>query len=372
MIPQWQQDIINSKIQNYVYSVEWLNKKEEVIKEVILDVISGNVNFDATNNSRISCNLTLKNLDKKYIPNSNGLMQMSNRFRLKAGYEYGNGESLLFNQGILCLGNPSLLSSPTQKEAIIQGLDKWNLINGTLGGTLQSKYIIPINTRIDTVIKNIVTDLMNEPKYIIDSCSTLTPYTIEKESNTKISDIIIELCDMVSYQAFYDNNGYFRFRKALKPEDYNSTPVAWYYTTSGIYLQGKRDVNWTDVRNSIAVYGETLPDGTVVYALAESLTGSDFSIDEIGLKPDIITDTNIYDNPLAQERADYELQQKIMVAETIDSDVVPNFSHVLEDIINITDENNGANGNYVLQNISYNLSHDTSMSLGMWAIRNWS
>lgn len=183
MIPQWQIDIINSKIYDYyAYSIEWLNKNEQTIGEVIVDVVNGNVNFDATNQNRRSCSLTLKNFDKKYIPSSNGLMKISNRFRLKAGYGYGNNEVLLFNQGIFCLGNPSLLSSPTQKEVTIQGLDKWSLIDGTLGGILQSNYIIPINTRIDAAIRNIVVGLMGEKKYIIDTCDTTIPYTIEKET----------------------------------------------------------------------------------------------------------------------------------------------------------------------------------------------
>ena len=48
MIPQWEQNIINNKHKEFVYAIEWLNPQEEVIDEVIIDVISGNVNFDGT------------------------------------------------------------------------------------------------------------------------------------------------------------------------------------------------------------------------------------------------------------------------------------------------------------------------------------
>ena len=33
MIPQWEQDIINSK-QKYIYSIEWLDKNEQVLDEL--------------------------------------------------------------------------------------------------------------------------------------------------------------------------------------------------------------------------------------------------------------------------------------------------------------------------------------------------
>lgn len=370
MIPQWEQDIINAKNREHVFVIEWLDKDENVIGEITADVISGSINLDATRQSRRSANLVLNNVSKEYIPNPNNKLWINNKFALYAGYKYGNNQTLLYRQGIFVLGNPSVLSSPIEKEVTIVGLDKWALLDGTLGGQTKNKIIIPVDERVDNAIK-LLLELIGESKYIIDPCDVVLPYTIEKEPGINISDIFVEIANIVSYNCFYDNNGYFRFRKALKPEDYNTTPISWEYNTSGLYLGSTRNLKWSDVRNSIKVIGMTLDNGITISAEAKDETGSDLSIDQIGERFELIEDDNIFREDLAQDRADWELQQRIMIAEEVSMSTVPNFSHQLEDVIRVTDENNGVNGNYLIQSISYNLSFDTEMTLGLWAIRDW-
>jgi hypothetical protein len=371
MIPQWEKDIIETSKQ-YVYSIEWLNSQEEVLDEVILDVVSGNVNFDSQSDSRRSCSLTLNNFDKSYLPAPNSKMWINNKFRLKAGYLYGHNQTLMYNQGIYCLGNPSILSNPTKKEVTIQGLDKWAWLDGTLGGKIRDiKLIIPHGTRLDTAIKMIIEEHTSETKYMIDECAEEIPYDIEKPFGTTVSEVLKEIADIVSYQIFYDNDGILRFRKKIEPKDYNQTPISYSYTTEGLYLESTRELNWNDVRNSIGVFGDTMESGVVIYAISQDNSDSEFSISNIGLKHDIVEDTNIYSVELAQTRADWELQKRIMVAESNRGTIIPNFSHKLDDIINIEDENNGATQNYVLQNISYDISFNSTMNLGLWAVRDW-
>lgn len=361
-------NIINANFKKYIYKIEWLTPQEEVIGDVIGDIISGSANFDATNNNRRSVSLTLRNLDKQYIPSPTSKMWINNKFRLLCGYEY-NGEQILYNQGIYVLGNPSLLSTPTQKEVTIEGLDKWVLLDGTIAGTLANKYIINVDTRIDEVVKSIITDLIGETKYIIDECSVLTPYTTEKPAGSTIADMLLELANMVSYAVYYNEEGYLCFKKPLEPEDYAITPSVWQYTTSGLYLQSTRELNWNDIRNSIIVYGMT-ENGYQYTATARDLTGSELSIDKIGERVKVIEDDNIYSDDLCQQRANYELQQSIMAQETVNITSIPNFKLKLDDVINVEDENNGTTGNYVIRNISYDLSYRSTMNIGVWAIRN--
>lgn len=372
MIPQWEKDIIETSKQ-YVYSIEWLNPQEEVLDEIILDVVSGNVNFDSQSGSRRTCSLTLNNFDKSYIPTPDSKMWINNKFRLKSGYLYGinNDQALMYNQGIYCLGNPSILSSPNRKEVTIQGLDKWAWLDGTLGGKIEGKLFIPKNTRVDYAIKHIITEYTSEKKYVIDICDEEIPYSIEKLYGTTVAEVLNEIANIVSYQIFYDNDGFLRFRKKIEPEEYNQIPIAYSYTTEGLYLESTRELNWNDVRNSIEVIGDTLDSGVTIRAISQDNSDSEFSISKIGLKHDIVEDTNIYSTSLAQTRSDWELQKKIMVAESIRAPIIPNFSHNLDDIINIEDENNGATQNYVIQNISYDISFNSIMNIGLWAIRDW-
>ncbi len=371
MIPQWEQDIINSKQKKYIYSIEWLDKNEQVLDEVILDVVSGNMNFDGTKSNRRSASITLKNLDKKYTPKASGVLWINNKVKIKCGYAYGDNQKLLYNKGTFVIGDPSILSSPSQKEITLELHDKWVLLDGTISGKLQNKTIIPVGTRIDTAIKNLVTDLGKETKYIIDDCDYILPYTIEKQPNETIASIIEEICFIVSYESFYDDNGFFRFRKALMPKDYDATPISWRYTSAGLYLQNIRDLKWTDVRNSIRVIGDTLSDGTTISAVVKDESDSDLSIGKIGERTETIEDNNIYTNALALERANYELKQKIMIAESLRTIIIPNFSHTVGDIIEIVDENNGTEGRYLIQTIDFGMSYDSVMNLGLWAIRDW-
>ena len=59
-----------------------------------------------------------------------------------------------------------------------------------------------------------------------------------------------------------------------------------------------------------------------------------------------------------------------MAQETVNITSIPNFKLKLDDVINVEDENNGTTGNYVIRNISYDLSYNSTMNIGVWAIRN--
>jgi hypothetical protein len=353
MISQLEQDIINSNIKNYVYEIEWLTHDENVIDNVAIDVISGNVNFDDENNNKRSANFTLTNLNKQYLPFESTKMQINNKVRLKCGYKYGNNnQKFMYNQGVYILGNPNVLSNTAQKEVSLQLLDKWTLL--------------------DIAIKALVVDIIGETKYIIDECSEQLPYTITKDMGNTVADLIVEICDIVSYDAFYNDEGVFVFRKKLDIDNLQTLPVSWYYTTSGIYLGSNREINWNDIRNSIKVIGMTKSNGVVCQGVAQDTNiNSRFSIPNIGERFELIDDENIYTSDLAILRANYELQKRIIVNEKVTANIVPNFSHKVGNIINIIDENNGCNSNYYLQSIDFNFGYDSVMNLGLWSIRDW-
>jgi len=364
------EEVINSSVKKHIYVIEWLTPDEQVIDEVTVDVVGGSVNFDGNKSNRRSMDITLKNLNGEYIPHPDKLW-INHKFKLKSGYEYGDGEKLLFSQGIYCLGNPSILSSPTKKEVTLQGIDKWGLLDGTLSGKLKNKLIIPVDTRIDTAIRSLLVDIVGETKFRVDICDTKLPYTVEVEAGTTVSSIVEEIAYIVSFETFYDNEGVFIFRKFLEIEEYEKTVPLWEYKTEGLYLKSNRELTFDKVKNYIMVIGDTLDDGTLIYATAKDESNSDMSIGKIGERFDRIEDNNITTMSLAQQRADWELQQVIMVAETVRVSIMPNFSHKVGDIISVYDKNNGTEGNYLIQSYNYNIAYDAMMSIGLWKIRDW-
>ena len=136
-------------------------------------------------------------------------------------------------------------------------------------------------------------------------------------------------------------------------------------------MESNRELSFDKIKNSILVVGDTLDDGTLIYATSKDESNSDMSINAIGERFEKIEDSNITTISLAQQRSDWELQQLIMLAETVRMSIIPNFSHKVGDVISVTDSNNGAKGNYVIQFIDYDVSYDSMMNVGLWKIRDW-
>jgi hypothetical protein len=377
MVSDAEKKIITSPYRKYLYSIEFLDKNENTLSEALVDVISGSVNFDAASNNRRSFDITLRNLDKQYIPSPESVFWINHKIKLKAGYESLNGTQILYNQGVYVLGNPSLFSNPVQKEISFQGLDKMSLLNGTIAGELKTKYQIPIGIRLDTAVKLVLQE-SGENKFIIDECTITTPYTIEIESASNYCDILDELA-LISgdYEYFFDQNGYFRWRKGLKPEDYNTTPSSWDYNTNiptdgtvNLYLDSVRELQWNDIRNSIIVYGYYDSDtGIQYFAQSMDSTGSELSVDAIGERVKVLEFSELTSNTLCKYRSDYELLQLIKSQEKTITNIIPNYSHLEEDLISLTDEANGCNGHYLIQGISYPIGYDTNMTLSLWQVR---
>lgn len=363
--------VINSSYKNYTFEIDFLDKEENVIDSVIPDIVSGSVSFDSSSNSRRTCNLVLKNLNGEYIPSSDSKIWVGSKFAVKSGYYDISGNKYLFPQGVFVLGNPNLLSNIVQKEVSFDGLDKMSLLDGTLDGLLSNKYEIALNSRIDTVVKSILTDLVGESKYIISECATLTPYTITKEINSNILDILLELAKIAGdFECFYDASGYFHFSKAITSEDIQTTAPTWSYLTEGLYIESRRELKLNEVKNAVYIWGAYNDEtGEQYSSISKDLTGSKFSIDEIGEKKLILTLEELYTDDLCQQRSDMELLKNIKSQESVSMSIVPNFSHDLNEVITLEDSGNGTSGNYLIQSISYNFSYDTVMSITMWRIR---
>ena len=54
----------------------------------------------------------------------------------------------------------------------------------------------------------IIEEHTSETKFMIDECAEEIPYDIEKPFGTTVSEVLKEIADIVSYQIFYDNDGF--------------------------------------------------------------------------------------------------------------------------------------------------------------------
>lgn len=84
-----------------------------------------------------------------------------------------------------------------------------------------------------------------------------------------------------------------------------------------------------------------------------------------------INDSNITSDILAQDRADYELRNKLILKSSASTDVMLNPFYIVNNIIEITDNFYGfEQEKFLIQSISYNLDYSGSMSVSSSNTRN--
>lgn len=82
MITEAYINAIKSNNRYPVFKIEWMDKDEIVVDEVITDMISGNISMQLKNGIRRTCNLTLENKDGSYIPSKDGLVWIGKKNKI--------------------------------------------------------------------------------------------------------------------------------------------------------------------------------------------------------------------------------------------------------------------------------------------------
>ena len=87
---------------------------------------------------------------------------------------------------------------------------------------------------------------------------------------------------------------------------------------------------------------------------------------KLAKRVEILELDELYDNSVYTEKS-YELFDRIKVKKVTETLI---YYHSLEDVITLNDESNGCSGNYLIQQITYSISHDSIMTLGLWKSEN--
>jgi hypothetical protein len=351
-----------------VAKVEILNSSEQLIDIIPPeDIISGDVSLTFQNGSRRNASLVLDNIDGLYTPSYRGKLWIQKRLRIWAGLNIQN-EDYLFSKGIFFLSEPQVNSYFSDRNVSLSLLDKWSFLDGTLGGKLGATYIIPLGTNIFDAVKAVLIAAGETKPPIVDPTSEVTPYTITQDSSGTYADLLITLANMISWNIYFDANGYLNLRQ---PIDDLTKSSDWDYATDEVtYLGSSHKYSFDKVRNKIYVIGDNINGSLVSESASDTNIFSPTRIDLIGERSETIVDTIIYTNVLAQDRANYELKKSIILQESVDEDslIIP---HLQEgDIVTILDTSNGLNRNkYTVQSINIPLLNQEKMTISAWKSR---
>lgn len=358
--------------QKYV-KIQILNSSDKVVDQIETDIIDGNINIDAQSPIRRTCDLKLK-LKSEYIPSISSQIWLNKRFKLWIGIkDILTDDIVYFNKGIYVISNPIIDIQITEKTISIKGYDKMCLINGEISGYLKNKVIINENIPIHEAIRATMSNLGGENKLLIETHEYNTPYKIEKSIGNTIWDIIEELKDLyMDYQAYYDNNGYFRFDK-IKNKINDS--IIWNFNDHDFRINSSNEINFNNIKNNIIVYGKLKDDGiqpkATVSITEANNPNNPFKIDGIngiGERSLSIEEDKYYTIEACQQRANYELWKHSNFLETISISCVPIYLIDVNNLVEFNSVEDNVIGKYIINNINESLRYDGLMNIQAYKI----
>lgn len=321
--------------------IEFLYPDETVKEEITQDIKSdgGNLSINFQNGVRRSCNVSLINIDKKYIPSPNTIW-IKNKFRLWLGLEI-NGEDYFISQGIFVIRNPEVSSNFSEKLVNLTGIDKFALLDGQLGGDLDAIYQISVGTNIYAAIKSILVLAGDTKSPILDTkyISEVTPYTIRKEAGRNYGELLIELAGMLSTNIFYNENGHLVFEEgAIDIVDNVKSPI-WEFTTDEFeYIGSTVTYQFEDIFNEVLVIGDNINGNIATGKATNTNLLSSTRTSLIGKRTKVIEDSIISTNSLALQRANYELKRLVMLQSKSVIKSTPMFHLDVNKVITLTDD----------------------------------
>lgn len=380
-IERIKQEIDNSSVIKPRYRLHILNA-DETVKEDIPeeDIISGgSYSENYQNGQRRSLSFSLYNFHKKYTPSINGLWA-GVKINLELGIEI-DGIIVWFPKGTYSITNISASHEQGNTNVTVEASDKFSILEGA-DGLLDTSYTIPVGSEIHEVIR----DLLKTPKGNGDPLDPLdiiynsafkgktTQATITKETGDTVGSIILDLATQLNAEVFYDIEGHLNVVPINSvTDDQDKTIIYHFYDEIGGIEGLDLSFDLSGVVNRIIVIGSTNNNETYRAVAVNDNAGSPLCYQRIGYRTaSPINDSNITSQILAQERADYELRQKLIVKSSSTVTVRYNPLLLVNNLVTITDDFYGLNQvRFLVQGISLALDYSGAMSLTISNIQNF-
>ena len=301
----------------------------------------GSLSVNLQNGSRRAASVTLANTNGEYDFNVNNLW-FGTSVRLKMGLLLPDGTEYLIPQGVFYIKDPEEVYFPNQRTIHLELVDKWAMLDGTLGGNLDGIYEVPLNSNIfeaiDGLLKDaqgngyvfdntpaIYTSYYNEMTQTLPDGSTASlvesPYTARFDSfGETYADVILELNSMVAGWIGYDATGALRLDPSQDDILDITKPILWTFSPSEKqFLGATYSIKNSDVKNEIIRVGQALDGGYAqVGAKAQNFDpSSDTNINIIGRKVDRKEQSNYYTNDICASLAEFELKRNTILKKSV-------------------------------------------------------
>lgn len=361
-------DLSQLKVRNQRIKVDLLNFNFQTINSLEGKVTDGSISIDATSDIRRTCNITLVVEDSTDIIAPGGQVWLDKFIKVYVGTDNprNNNETVWNNMGLFLINNPESVYNATTNTITFEGLDLMAKLTGRRNGQLPAvTTVVPAESKVADVVKQTITQLGGFDKYIIQDAGYEIPYDIKKDMGSTIYDLLVEIRDLYSdWEMFFDVDGVFHWQQI--PNGINEPVVLDFdQLKQKVIISETIDVDFENVKNHIIVYGRLLDNGEQVMATStDTISSSPYNVDSIGQINYIVDDERIYNNDLAQQRADYELFLHARMNDSITLEIVP--LYWLNDVnvkIAHTNKNVGIEGEYLIKTLEIPLGVGNNMTI---------
>ena len=307
--------------------------------------IGGSYNENYQNGLRRTLSFTLYNHSGQYNPDIN-FLPINTRLRFEMGCEFLDDTILWVTKGIFIVNSVSTTDTPQGREVTVSCGDKFSLFEG-LSGRLSSAYEVNVDTDIEEVLRSfLVMDMGNGS--IFDSKPMIyhssfkgkkTQCSFSKDAGDSLASLILELTTQLSAEIFYNANG----NLVIIPNsdvvnDDNKPLLDVYNTEDGDIVQLNFNIAYEQVVNKIIVIGTSSTGGIYEAVSLNNNAESPYCCQRIGYRTgNIIRDSTISSQYLAQERADYELRSQMILKTSTSANVLFNPLLEVNNLIAIND-----------------------------------
>jgi hypothetical protein len=340
--------------------IEVLDKNDMVVDYIEGLTTDGNIDIKNDGFIRRNLDMTLIATNKTEI-SKNSLIWINKRLRVFIGIVNYFDEVEYFDLGIFIISNPEKSISDSGNTISIKGYDKGYLYKNPF----EYKTTFEINTPVGEAVKALGT-LVGETKFLIEDYVYLIPHSdMQYQADASIENGINDLQEMyMNYQIYYNTDGYLVYEKI---KNRLNDPIIWSFKDTTDFHTSKNIVyNYDNIKNYIKVIGR-LDDNTAEQPMYEvSVTGLDkeFSIDNIGRKPNVIPMDKYFTVEQCQQKAEYELEIAQNLANEITISTIPIYLiNDVNKIIEVYDYDNDLTEKYLVDSVSIPLNIESTMNI---------
>lgn len=348
------------------------------------------------NGSRRTADVTLKNVDGAFDYNLNNLW-FGTEIALDMGLVLSDGTEYYRQMGIFLPDEPQERIEPGNRTITYHLTDKWANLDGTMYGTLEGTYEVPLGTNIFAPIVSLLaedrgngvpvdrmtpvfTEYYNDKTQDLPDGSTvsmvLSPYTLTIDSESgNIAEVVLGLAKMVNAWAGYDSTGALRLDASQDDIDDAVKPILWSFSQDEAELLGMTyAAHPSQVFNDYIVVGEQLDDYTQPAGRAQNHdAASDTNIERIGRKTVRESRSDYATSRQCMDYAAWKLKRSTVLQKSVSISCKQMFhldENALVEIVR-TDKPGSPTERHLIQGFSIPLSGDKQMTIDCTSVADY-